>query len=933
MRTKGEGCDVMIGDRDIVMHTLVASYSEHLLQMCEDIKEDNHVNKDELAKDEDIKATEVETADEIEQDKANKDPTNKEVELFAEANKEVEINQNLQQKDEAESNLIKEVSNEDEQNQDYKEKDSVKDELQEELTNKLEKSPDPKQKDEVEIELQQEANEKHEKNNLNQVEVNSEEEVENDETRKIDNNEDTEENKTEKLGYKDQNSEGSGFTTIESQKCQVADTNETEKIVSIKEGDVELEKKEDSLKCKDVETKESIEDESNKQIKKDETSIKNQTISEIVNFLYNSRIRIDAQNVDQILETSQKCELDDIVAACERFKLAGTEIESTVSNVDLESPVVSQAKNQDPFIYEDPLFPLKMLDHFNDLRIKNLYCDCEINFRMGTETKPQVPNFNCHRVLLSALSPHFKTLLDENEEPILNDNEFPVGTLNKCLVFFYTGNIKVASTSVQKLIRAAYLVGSKELVDCCGEILETILNNENCIVFRQLAIENKSEALEVAANSWISQNFNSVTKTQVFKDLSVEVAEQILKSDEINLEFPSSDGEMVVFKACIRWLKENYESRKDFTERILSTVRYPLIDIQHLLSDISTEQFVIENDIISAHIANIMASKNSHIPIRSRMRGVPYVVTCGGSAIVEDVTSENQDYTPVGYYHKMTLYDTTLNKFHDWTSLPESRSLHCAVVVDQFLFIIGGYDPFSCISSEVHYLDMSSGKWNKGPEMKTKRVLFTAHLINNCIYVVGGLGARGYLSSVEKLDIATMTWHKHVSLPSTRYRHAGCVMSGEIYISGGNEKTSGCWSINCDKDTSWKERTFMCKGRDSHVMTSFNDNVIICAGGEGIEFSIERYQNEKWELLSINKEVCDISLLYYPSHVVFKDIIYFFGGWIGENEPTDQVWTFKPLTNEWKIETTKMPLALGSATSNVVVVPESYWKTKIVTTK
>ena len=33
MRTKGEGCDVMIGDRDIVMHTLVASYSEHLLQV------------------------------------------------------------------------------------------------------------------------------------------------------------------------------------------------------------------------------------------------------------------------------------------------------------------------------------------------------------------------------------------------------------------------------------------------------------------------------------------------------------------------------------------------------------------------------------------------------------------------------------------------------------------------------------------------------------------------------------------------------------------------------------------------------------------------------------------------------------------------------------------------------------------------------------
>jgi len=811
MRAKREGCDIMIEDCDIIMHTIVASYSEHLLQMCEDIKAANDDTEDVLAKDEktdfneandatnEIKSdAQLEATEKIKEDKTDKSvliENEAEIDCVVNSNKMetnftdhkiktevelLEINKGQKQDEKVEFDSHEEVYKENEINQDLTQKKQVEIALHEEVNEEIERNQDMKRKNE-EIDLNQEVSKKEEQNNqtLNQTnksEIESPKDINKEDNRKNDQNSCTEESNEIDLEHneKHKTSVDSKLTTEENQKKQENDTKDSEKIIDNNENDVENqslkpENDESSLEYKKLENKK---DESDKHIQKDKPKIsKNyQIISDIVNFLYDSRIRIDAQNVDQILETSRKCKLNDIVAACERFKLAGNEIDDVISNDDAESPVISQGQSQDPFIYEDPLFPLKMLDHFNDLRLKRLYCDCEINFKIVSETKPPVPKLNCHRVLLSAVSPYYKTLLAKNEEPIFSDNDFPVGTLNKCLMFFYTGNIKVASTSVQKLIRAAQLVGSKELIDCCGEILETTLNNENCIVLRQLAIENGSEALEVSANNWICQNFNAVTKTQVFKDLNVEVAEQILKSDAINLEFPLSEGEMVVFRACVRWLKENYESRKAFSERILSTVRYPLIDIQHLLNDISVDQCVIESDVISSHIANVMASKNSHLPIRSSMRGVPYVVTCGGSAIVEDVTSENQDYTPVGYYHKMTLYDTGLNKFHDWTSLPESRSLHCAVVVDQYLFIIGGYDPFSCISGEVHYLDMSSGKWNKGPEMKTKRVLFTAHLINNCIYVVGGLGTRGYLSSVEKLDISTMTWHKSVSLPSTRYR-------------------------------------------------------------------------------------------------------------------------------------------------------------------
>ena len=60
-----------------------------------------------------------------------------------------------------------------------------------------------------------------------------------------------------------------------------------------------------------------------------------------------------------------------------------------------------------------------------------------------------------------------------------------------------------------------------------------------------------------------------------------------------------------------------------------------------------------------------------------------------------------------------------------------------------------------------------------------------------------------------------------------------------------------------------------------------------CLGGEGIEFSTERFSNGVWEVLTTSQIT---KQLYYPSYVVHKDTIILFGGWEGENEPTDCVW-------------------------------------------
>ena len=123
------------------------------------------------------------------------------------------------------------------------------------------------------------------------------------------------------------------------------------------------------------------------------------------------------------------------------------------------------------------------------------------------------------------------------------------------------------------------------------------------------------------------------------------------------------------------------------------------------------------------------------------------------------------------------------------------RNNLCACVVRGKIYTLGGYTAES--PGDVNTLEMfdpATNTWSV-PETKgsfTPHGAFTANVVNNKIYAIGGYndkGTKGHrvLSTVEVFDPATNTWSAPATTGTFRARllHTSGVVDGKIYVIGG----------------------------------------------------------------------------------------------------------------------------------------------------
>ena len=96
----------------------------------------------------------------------------------------------------------------------------------------------------------------------------------------------------------------------------------------------------------------------------------------------------------------------------------------------------------------------------------------------------------------------------------------------------------------------------------------------------------------------------------------------------------------------------------------------------------------------------------------------------------------------------------------------DTRRHHaCAVWFDDKLYVFGGYDGTSVLTS-VEVYDPEIDRWQPLPNMLTSRMKFGASVFGEHAYVIGGMkGSRGpMVCDVEKLSFRDSTWSS-VSCP------------------------------------------------------------------------------------------------------------------------------------------------------------------------
>ena len=163
------------------------------------------------------------------------------------------------------------------------------------------------------------------------------------------------------------------------------------------------------------------------------------------------------------------------------------------------------------------------------------------------------------------------------------------------------------------------------------------------------------------------------------------------------------------------------------------------------------------------------------------------VLVCGGDyrAPVRDCTSIN----PV------SLATTTA------PSLPVAVGGQEMVLVDSDVYSLGGSTngQVSGIINRVHRL--RGGNWTPMTSMNAVRLQFAAVLVDNFIYAIGGLTTDGSpQASVEALDLISGVWSGRAALPRPRRYHVGAVYQEQIWVCGGwrppRSKTATCVIYN-----------------------------------------------------------------------------------------------------------------------------------------
>ena len=227
------------------------------------------------------------------------------------------------------------------------------------------------------------------------------------------------------------------------------------------------------------------------------------------------------------------------------------------------------------------------------------------------------------------------------------------------------------------------------------------------------------------------------------------------------------------------------------------------------------------------------------------------------------------------------VYDTSTGI---WDTIPLYnnilRNCHNSCVVNGKLYVVGGNNGIKTVST-MEILDPITNQWTSLDSMPTDRGLAACAVVNDTIYVIGGI--RGYLNAldytglktVESYDITTGQWNSKAEMPTKRWGHSAVAYNGKIYVFG---------------------------GRSTGVPYS----------------SIEVYdpQFNTWETIS---DSTIPTPRYCLTTCVLDSNIYAIGGWYhsGGGPIYDKVEVYNPDSNTWYTET-PMPVALALLASIVL---------------
>ena len=141
------------------------------------------------------------------------------------------------------------------------------------------------------------------------------------------------------------------------------------------------------------------------------------------------------------------------------------------------------AESSDELLFKDHDFSSDLLRQLNDLRQNRILTD--VSICAGSWEVP------CHRNVLASSSPYFRAMFcsnfRESREAKVQLKGVDASTLERIILYVYTGEAHITVESVLPLMEAASMLQYPKLLEACSSFLQNQLTPSNCLGMTRLS--------------------------------------------------------------------------------------------------------------------------------------------------------------------------------------------------------------------------------------------------------------------------------------------------------------------------------------------------------------------------------------------------------------------------------------------------------------